>query len=141
MKDMICRHFVGLVAVTILQACTTTSAPANTSAVNEGDTTDNSCGECSDVFLAQIRITDLFIQNLRQRLAALEAEAKCCVPYSSDPNAPMIEQSLLVKIGEARESLKRHQANLELFQSKCPEPLVECPELRIPNGTLVANPA
>jgi hypothetical protein len=39
---MICRHFVGLVAITILQACSTTSVPEATSVTIVEDMAENS---------------------------------------------------------------------------------------------------
>jgi len=79
------------------------------------------CDRCAELSTAQQRVAELYIHNLQQRLAVLEEKAKFCMPYNSDPNAPMIAESLLRDIQVIRESIKRHQANLEKFQSICPE--------------------
>jgi len=187
---MTCRHFLGLVAITILQACSTTSAAEATSATIVEDTAENSCrshetlpgsggcrvdvqsnprqtykwvdkegniyygdcvppefadkakdvlidqwpfascsidgeyfcgsGYCAELFLARARVIELYIIKLFLRLADLQDEAKCCMPYNSDPNAPMIEESLIQDIRDTRETIKRHQADLEKIQSACP---------------------
>lgn len=41
---MACRNLIGLVVVTILQACSTTSVPEATSATIAEDTADSGCG-------------------------------------------------------------------------------------------------
>ena len=142
---MICRYFVGLVAITVLQACSTTSVPEATSATIVEDTAETrcishetrpesvDCYRCKELIQAQTRVTELFISNLHRRLADLEDEAKCCRPYNSDPNAPMIEESLIQDIRKIRETIKRHQANLEKLQSDCPE------QLRTPDSVLIAD--
>ena len=41
-----------------------------------------------ELFQAQARVTELYLRNLRRRLAVLEEDARRYKPYSSDPAAP-----------------------------------------------------
>jgi hypothetical protein len=39
-------------------------------------------------------------------------------PYSSDPNAPMVEQKLINEIEDTESTISRHQNNLEKYQQE-----------------------
>ncbi len=70
-----------------------------------------------ELFQAQTRVTELYLRNLERELAKLERQASRYQPYSSDPDAEMIDQSLIDAINETRETIARHHSNLMRFQS------------------------
>jgi hypothetical protein len=47
-----------------------------------------------ELFQAQSRVTELYLRNLDRRLQGLREEASRYKPYSTDPDAPMIERAL-----------------------------------------------
>jgi hypothetical protein len=71
-----------------------------------------------ELFQAQARVTELYLRNLDRRLNQLKQEALSYKPYSSDPNAPSIEQDLVEDIDETEKSITRHKLNLKKFQSE-----------------------
>jgi hypothetical protein len=70
-----------------------------------------------ELFQAQARVTELYLRNLRRRLDQLKTEAGRFKPYSSDPDAPMVEPSLVAEIKETEGSIERHKMNLARFQN------------------------
>jgi hypothetical protein len=68
-----------------------------------------------ELFQAQARVTELYLRNLQRRLASLEEEASRFMPYSDDPNAPMIDPALAADIATTTETIARHEQNLERF--------------------------
>lgn len=71
-----------------------------------------------ELFQAQARVTELYLRNLDRRLNQLKLEARNYKPYSSDPNAPSIDQDLVEDIDETEHSIARHKQNLKKFQSE-----------------------
>ena len=71
-----------------------------------------------ELFQAQARVTALFLKNLERRLERLMSEAGQFQPYSDDPDAPMIDTDLVDEIDATRETITRHEANLEQFREK-----------------------
>lgn len=69
-----------------------------------------------ELFQAQTRVTELYLRNQRRRLQGLQDEAANYRPYSSDPDAPMIERDLVDDIAETKEVIARHEGNLARFQ-------------------------
>ncbi len=69
-----------------------------------------------ELFDAQARVTELFLKNLERRLVKLMAEANRYQPYSEDPNAPMVDPDLVDEIDVTKETITRHEANLEKFR-------------------------
>lgn len=69
-----------------------------------------------ELFQAQSRVTELFLSNLEGRLQKLEREASRYLPYSSDPDAPDVDQDLVDEISETKSTIARHESNLEKFQ-------------------------
>jgi len=69
-----------------------------------------------ELYLAQARVTELYLRNTQRRLTSLGKDARRYKPYSSDPNAPMIEDSLLADIRNTKATVKRHQKNLERYK-------------------------
>ena len=71
-----------------------------------------------ELFQAQARVTELYLRNLNRRLNQLKQEAGRFKPYSSDPNAAMIDPSLVEEIEETEASIVRHEQNLKQFRKE-----------------------
>jgi len=69
-----------------------------------------------ELFQAQARVTELYLRNLRRRLAVLEEDAHRYKPYSSDPAAPVVDPELVLEIKHTKESIVRHEKNLLKYQ-------------------------
>ena len=69
-----------------------------------------------ELFQAQSRVTELYLSNLERRLEKLRNEASKFKPYSDDPNAPMIDTDLAEDLRQTRDTIARHQRNLEKYQ-------------------------
>lgn len=69
-----------------------------------------------ELFDAQARVTELFLRNLERRLAQLMVEASRYQPYSEDADAPIVDPNLVDEIEITRETIARHEANLEQFR-------------------------
>ncbi|MCH8071008.1 MAG: DUF4124 domain-containing protein [Proteobacteria bacterium] len=68
-----------------------------------------------ELFQAQARVTELYLSNLKRRLDSLQEEASKYQPYSADPDAEMIDPDLAGDISTTKQTVERHQANLERF--------------------------
>ena len=68
-----------------------------------------------ELFQAQSRVTELFLSNLEGRLQKLERQASRYQPYSSDPDASMVDPDLVLKINETKSTIERHERNLQKF--------------------------
>lgn len=68
-----------------------------------------------ELFQAQSRVTELYLSNLKRRLDNLQEEASRYQPYSADPEAEMIDPDLTADISTTKDTIVRHQANLERF--------------------------
>ncbi len=68
-----------------------------------------------ELFQAQSRVTELYLSNLKRRLDSLQEEASSYQPYSADPDAEMIDPDLASDIATTKQTVERHQANLERF--------------------------
>ena len=69
-----------------------------------------------ELFQAQSRVTELYLRNLRRRLTTLETEASNYQPYNDDPNAKTIDPDLAGDISTTKDTIERHQANLERYR-------------------------
>lgn len=69
-----------------------------------------------ELFQAQSRVTELYLRNLERQLEKLEREASRYAPYSSDEDAEMIDPSLVAAIQETKDTITRHQHNLQKFR-------------------------
>ena len=69
-----------------------------------------------ELFQAQSRVTELYLRNLERRLTKLKRDAAKYRPYSEDPDAPLIDPSLVADINETQDTIARHQQNLLKFQ-------------------------
>jgi hypothetical protein len=69
-----------------------------------------------ELFQAQSRVTELYLRNLQRQLEKLEREASRYAPYSDDEHAEMIDPTLVEAIDETRDTINRHEFNLEKFK-------------------------
>jgi len=69
-----------------------------------------------ELFQAQTRVTELYLSNLRRRLVSLQKEASTFLPYSDDPDAKPVDPELVVDITDTKDTIERHQANLDRFE-------------------------
>ena len=70
-----------------------------------------------ELFQAQSRVTELYLRNLDRRLEGLREEASRYQPYSTDPNAPMIDEALAVELSKTKDTISRHERNLRKYES------------------------
>jgi hypothetical protein len=68
-----------------------------------------------ELFQAQARVTELYLRNLQRRLQSLQQEASQFMPYSDDPDAPMIDTVLAADLATTTDTIARHEHNLERF--------------------------
>jgi hypothetical protein len=68
-----------------------------------------------ELFQAQARVTELYLSNLKRRLDGLEEEASLYRPYSINPDAEMIDPDLAGDLVTTKDTIERHQANLQRF--------------------------
>jgi hypothetical protein len=61
---------------------------------------------------SQIKVTELYLNNLRKRLVGLQAEAGAFKPYTTDPNAPQIPENLAVDISRTAASINLYEQTL-----------------------------
>lgn len=69
-----------------------------------------------ELFKAQARVTEFYLQNLGKRMDSLEEEASRYQPYSDDPDAEMISTDLLDDLNETRSTIERHERNLKRYK-------------------------
>ena len=70
-----------------------------------------------ELFLAQSRVTELYLHNLETRLGSLRSDASKYQPYSEDSDAPMIPDELADDLRKTKETIARHKRNLKKFQT------------------------
>lgn len=70
-----------------------------------------------ELFQAQSRVTELYLRNLQRRMDLLQNEASGFRPYSEDPDAPMIDPDLANDMTVTRNTISRHEENLERFRT------------------------
>ena len=70
-----------------------------------------------ELFQAQSRVTELYLRNLETRLQKLRSDASNYQPYSTDSNAPMIDESLAEQLRKTKDTIARHQRNLTKYEN------------------------
>ena len=70
-----------------------------------------------ELFQAQSRVTELYLNNLARRLETLRADSANYSPYSENPDAPMIPEDLAKYLRQTKETIERHERNLKKYQS------------------------
>lgn len=71
-----------------------------------------------ELFQAQSRVTELYLRNLERQLEKLEREASRYAPYSEAEDAEMIDPDLVEAIQDTRDTIARHQGNLQKFRQE-----------------------
>jgi hypothetical protein len=61
---------------------------------------------------SQIKVTELYLNNLRKRLVALQSEASAFKPYTTSPDAPQIPDDLATDISRTTASINLYEATL-----------------------------
>ena len=70
-----------------------------------------------ELFQAQSRVTELYLNNLARRLEFLRSESETYSPYSENPDAPMIPEKLANHLRQTKDTIERHERNLKKYQS------------------------
>lgn len=70
-----------------------------------------------ELFQAQSRVTELYLNNLARRLETLRADSANYSPYSENPDAPMIPEDLAKYLQQTKDTIHRHERNLKKYQS------------------------
>jgi hypothetical protein len=70
-----------------------------------------------ELFQAQSRVTEMYLANLLQQQEGLRAESVNYKPYSEDSDAPMIPDDLVDQLRQTKNTIDRHQRNLQKYQS------------------------
>ena len=70
-----------------------------------------------ELFQAQARVTELYLSNIKRRLDTLMAAGAKYSPYSTNPDAEMIDPGLASDINDTRATIDRHETNLRRFQT------------------------
>ena len=70
-----------------------------------------------ELFQAQSRVTELYLRNLETRLQKLRSDASHYQPYSTDSNAPMIDEALAEQLRKTKDTIARHQRNLMKYEN------------------------
>ena len=69
-----------------------------------------------ELYQAQSRVTELYLRNLQRRLDNLRSEASRYQPYSEDDNAPVIDDNLAADLQRTKDTIERHERNLERYK-------------------------
>ncbi len=62
---------------------------------------------------AQIRVTNIYLTNLKERLTKLQREAEAFSPYNPDPDAPAIDEKLARELSSTLESILAYEQRLD----------------------------
>jgi hypothetical protein len=68
-----------------------------------------------ELFQAQSRVTELYLSNLSRRMERIRNDASRYSPYSEDSSAPMIPEELANDLRKTKDTIARHEQNLEKF--------------------------
>lgn len=66
-----------------------------------------------EILDGQIRVAELYLENLREKLKKLQADASRFQPYNSDPNAPPIHDWLAKELSNTLNSILIYEKTLE----------------------------
>jgi hypothetical protein len=66
---------------------------------------------------SQIKVTELYLSNLRKRLVGLQAEASEFKPYTTRPDAPQIPEDLALDISRTTASISLYEQTLARTRS------------------------
>ncbi len=68
-----------------------------------------------ELFQAQSRVTELYLSNLSRRMETIRNDASRYSPYNEDSSAPMIPEELAEDLRDTKDTIERHERNLEKF--------------------------
>lgn len=68
-----------------------------------------------ELFQAQSRVTELYLSNLSRRMERIRNDASRYSPYNEDSSAPMIPEELADDLRNTKDTIARHERNLEKF--------------------------
>ncbi len=66
---------------------------------------------------SQIKVTELYLNNLRKRLVGLQAEASAFKPYTTNADAPQIPENLALDISRTAASINLYEQRLSQTRS------------------------
>jgi hypothetical protein len=70
-----------------------------------------------ELFQAQSKVTELYLNNLSRRLEIIRKDASNYKPYSENSDAAMIPAALAKELKETKQTIERHEQNLKKFKS------------------------
>ncbi len=70
-----------------------------------------------ELFQAQSRVTELYLNNLSRRLELIRKETSRYQPYSDNSDAPMITPELAAELKTTKDTIERHEGNLKKFKT------------------------
>jgi hypothetical protein len=71
-----------------------------------------------ELVAGQIRVTQIYLDNLRGKLLGLEREAQRFHPYSTNPDAPPIDQRLARELSNTLDSILLYEQNMSRLRSE-----------------------
>ena len=71
-----------------------------------------------ELMATQIKVTEHYLESLRQNLQKLQKEAAAFKPYSTDPNAKTIDDKLAGELANTMDSILLYEKNLVDAKSK-----------------------
>ena len=90
-----------------------------------------------ELLASQIKVTELYLSNLRIRIVALQAEAGAFKPYTTQPDAPQIPESLALDmsrtvalINSYEQTLSRTRADQEALRHSFDRDIARFRELK-----------
>ena len=90
-----------------------------------------------ELLASQIKVTELYLSNLRIRIVALQAEASAYKPYTTQPDAPQIPESLardmsrtVALINSYEQTLSRTRADQEALRHSFDRDIARFRELK-----------
>lgn len=66
----------------------------------------------SDLLTSQVRVTEVYLSELRGKLSQLEKDAQKYAPYSTDPGAKPIDSKLASELSDTLDSIMLYEENL-----------------------------
>jgi hypothetical protein len=66
----------------------------------------------SDLLTSQLRVTEVYLDDLRGKLGQLEKEAQKFAPYSPNPDAKTIDEKLAGELSDTLDSIMLYEENL-----------------------------
>jgi hypothetical protein len=72
----------------------------------------------AELLAGQVRVTQLYLDNLRRKLTKLEKEARRFSPYNIDPNARPMDERLARELSDTLDSIMLYEENLVTSQDE-----------------------